>query len=149
MNGSQTGGWLILAAFAAVPVVLFVAGLRGLARDRKRLPGWLREQGYQPLAIQARYLTSGPFEHIRTPGTKHGDQLYRVLASDHCGVQQVLWIRVPAGLPGHAPPWELRRDDAPERTRRGLSEPAFCAMALTLAFVAVSLIAAFSRALRP
>lgn len=148
MSGSASAAWPLLAGIAAVPVVLAIAGVRGLVRDRKRLAGWLRERGYQPLEIKARYFTAGPFEDIRLPGMKHGDQLYRALATDGDGVQHVLWIRIPTGLPGRSRPWELRRDEAPERTRRGLSEPVFYAVGLTLVVVVVSLILAFSRALR-
>ncbi len=148
MRGSDMGGWVILAAFAAVPLVLVILGIRGAIRNRKRLPGWLEERGYRPQAIEARYFTKGPFEDISLPGTKHGDQLYRALATDRAGVQHVLWVRMPTSWPGHARPWELRRDEAPARTWRGLGTAGFYALAVVLMALVMSGIVLFSRALR-
>ena len=67
-----------------------------------------------------------------------------MLATDEGGVQAVVWVRIPTGFPGAAQRWELRRDDAPEHTRRGLGTPAFAALVLLLIAVVIGSIALIS-----
>ncbi len=129
-------------------MLLLAAGLWSGVRDRRRLPAWLDAQGYHPRAIEARYFTSGPFEDISLPGTKHGDRLYRVTAQDERGTEQVVWVRMPTSWPWTPRQWELRRDEAPERTWRGLGAPAFYTVALGLAAAVVSAIVFVVRSAR-
>jgi hypothetical protein len=142
------GGSILFLVLAGTPVALLAAGLWGRVRDRRRLGTWLEARGYRPRVIEARYLTPGPFENIRAPGTKHGDTLYRVLATDVAGAEQVLWVRIPTRLLGQATGWELRRDEAPERTPAGLRTPGFVALVVALLVVVGGIIALFSYALR-
>ena len=142
-------GLILYVVLAGAPVMLLVAGLWGRVRDRRSLGTWLEARGYRPRVVEARYLTSGPFENIRTPGAKHGDTLYRVLATDTAGVAQVLWVRIPTTLlRGRSMQWELRRDDAPERTRQGLRTPGFAVLLVALIAMVGGMIALFSYALR-
>ncbi len=135
--------WLVF--FGALPVLALALVARGLLVDRRRLRPWLEERGYRLRRAQMRFLTSGPFQDIRLPGTKHGDSLYRVIADDGEGRERVLWVRMPARAPWARSDWELRIDDAPERTRRGLGMGAFAAFVLGLMLLVGGLILVVSR----
>ncbi len=142
------GGWFIVLVLAATPPLLVAAALVGGAKDRRRLPGWLQEHGYRALSIEKRYLTSGPFRNVSLPGTKHGDQLYRILATDERGVDHIVWVLMPTGSilkMGQPPEWELRVDPDPARTRAGLGTSGFFMLALALAAVVLGGIVFISR----
>ena len=128
--------------FVGAPLVIVALGLRRLIGDNRRVRPWLQEQGYRPVRVEMRFLTSGPFENIQLPGTSHGDSLYRVLARDAAGAECVVWVCV--ARTGRAR-WELRLDPAPETTRRGLGAPAFAGFVAVLILVVVSGILLLSR----
>ncbi len=132
----------IVLFFVGAPLVILAYGVRRLLADNRRVRPWLEQQGYRAQSVEMRFLTSGPFENIQLPGTSHGDSLYRVLAQDATGAECVLWVCVPRSGPR---PWELRRDSAPEKTRRGLSAPAFAGFVAVLILVVVSGILLLSR----
>jgi hypothetical protein len=131
---------VILMMMAALP---FAIALVVAHRVQSSRAVWraLEEQGFLVRRMELRFFTRGPFrEMLCLPGLKHSDTLFRVLAEDRSGTSHVLWARIPVGMPWDAPRCETRRDEAPDRTSRGIGALAYYTFVAGLTAAMVALI---------
>lgn len=132
---------LLLFVTAGTPVVVAWL-LVDRVRSGRLVRRALAQEGYVLRQLEQRYFTRGPFTEMRRlPGVKHSEMLYRVIAEDRSGAAHVLWARLGAPTPWAPARFEIRHDEAPDHTPRGIGAPLFLGVLVIVVLLFTTILA--------